>query len=61
MRIPFEVLGETALETTEKLLEAAPAMSLGSGPKGYQHKNRKSVKAKRRQNKTRLIQAKRKK
>ena len=55
------MLGETALETTEKFLEAAPAMSLGSGPKGYKHKDRKSVKAKRRQNKTRLIQAKRKK
>ena len=61
MRNPFDVLGETALETTKKLVEAAPAMSLGSGPKGYQHKDRKSVKAKRRQNKTRLIQAKRKK
>ena len=55
------MLGEAAMETTEKFLEAAPAMSLGSGPKGYQHKDRKSVKAKRRQNKTRLIQAKRKK
>ena len=48
-------------ETFIDFPDAPQTYSLGSGPMGKQKKPRKGIKAKRRQNKTRLIKAKRKK